>query len=170
MIIRIATPEDAAMIAAIGRETFYETWRPVNKEEDLQAYMKKAFDVQKIKAEIEDSGTNTFLYTIDDDVLSGYSKLRRDRSYPELENKKSLEVERIYVRKEYQDKKVGKTMMDKAFEIAKAEHHFYLWLGVNVDNHKAIRFYEKYGFTIFGEKSFQLGDAVDTDYLMNVSV
>jgi len=45
-----------------------------------------------------------------------------------------------------------------------------LWLGVNIDNARAIRFYRKYGFEIFGSKLFQLGKALDEDYLMKAAV
>lgn len=164
--IKIATIRDAKTIAEIGRETFYETWRPVNTEEDMQEYMAKSFDVKRLENEIADTTVNTFLMAYDGTQIIGYAKLRRDRSYPELEGKKSLEVERIYVKKSYQDKKAGKALMDESIRIAENEHSFYIWLGVNIDNEKAIRFYKKYGFTIFGEKNFQLGKAVDSDYLM----
>lgn len=164
--IKSALPFDAESVAAIGRETFYETWRPVNTEEDMQAYMAEAFHPEKIRKDISDASTNTFLMAFDDTKLVGYAKLRRDRSYPELENQPSLEIERIYVLKTYQDKKAGKALMDEAIRIGHEEKMYYLWLGVNIDNEKAIRFYKKYDFTIFGEKSFQLGNAVDSDYLM----
>jgi diamine N-acetyltransferase len=164
--IKVASVEDAEAVAKIGRETFYETWRPVNTEEDMQEYMSVSFDLEKIKKEIKDERVNTFLIAYADNEIVGYAKLRRDRSYPELEGKKALEVERIYVVKSFQDKKAGKALMDRSIEIAKQENCVYIWLGVNTDNEKAIRFYKKYGFTIFGEKNFQLGNAVDTDYLM----
>ena len=60
--------------------------------------------------------------------------------------------------------------MDECLRISKEENFTWLWLGVNIDNHKAINFYKKYEFVIFGEKGFQLGDAVDTDYLMKKKI
>ncbi|MBL0104393.1 MAG: GNAT family N-acetyltransferase [Bacteroidetes bacterium] len=79
-------------------------------------------------------------------------------------------MERIYVFKEYHDQKVGKKLMDVCIDLAKEENHIWLWLGVNIDNDRAIKFYKNYGFTIFGEKAFQLGDAVDNDYLMKLKL
>lgn len=60
--------------------------------------------------------------------------------------------------------------MDRCIEISREEKNEWLWLGVNIDNHKAINFYKKYGFTIFGEKAFRLGNAVDNDYLMKLKL
>jgi ribosomal protein S18 acetylase RimI-like enzyme len=41
-----------------------------------------------------------------------------------------------------------------------------VWLGVNSQNAKAIRFYEKSGFERVGTKSFTLGNAVEHDFVM----
>jgi ribosomal protein S18 acetylase RimI-like enzyme len=161
---------DYILLADLGRITFYETWRPVNTEEDMQNYMKDAFDPGKIKSDLEASAINTFLLAFDDKQAVGYAKIRRDRTYDEFKNEKVLEIERIYVTKEYQDKKVGKALMDCCIEIAREGKYLWLWLGVNIDNTKAINFYKKYGFEIFGEKNFKLGDAVDTDYLMKKKI
>jgi diamine N-acetyltransferase len=41
-----------------------------------------------------------------------------------------------------------------------------LWLGVNSQNARAIRFYEKSGFRRVGTKSFKLGSTVEHDFVM----
>jgi ribosomal protein S18 acetylase RimI-like enzyme len=41
-----------------------------------------------------------------------------------------------------------------------------MWLGVNSQNAKAIRFYEKSGFRKVGTKSFTLGSTVAHDFVM----
>ena len=168
--LRKALPADNLILSEIGRLTFYETWRPVNTEEDMQSYIKEAFNVDKLKNEIEDSAVNTFLIAFAADKVVGYAKLRRDRSYDEFKNETAIEIERIYVRIDWQGLKAGKALMDKCLEIALNEKFYWIWLGVNIDNLKAIDFYKKYGFEIFGEKSFQLGEANDTDYLMKRSL
>jgi ribosomal protein S18 acetylase RimI-like enzyme len=164
--LRIAKPADNLILSEVGRLTFYETWRPVNTEDDMQSYMKDAFNPDKLKKEIEDSAVNTFLLAIVAEKFIGYAKLRRDRTYDEFKNESAIEIERIYVRKDWQGLKAGKVLMDKCLEIAANESFSWLWLGVNIDNIKAIDFYKRYGFEIFGEKSFQLGEANDSDYLM----
>jgi ribosomal protein S18 acetylase RimI-like enzyme len=164
--IRKALPTDNMILSEIGRLTFYETWRPVNTEEDMQNYMNEAFNPDKLKKEIEDFAVNTFLIASAAEKIIGYAKLRRDRSYDEFKNETAIEIERIYVAKDWQGLKVGKVLMDKCLEIALNEKFYWIWLGVNIDNLKAINFYKQYGFEIFGEKSFQLGEANDSDYLM----
>lgn len=167
--LKTVQPDDFKLLARIGRETFYETWRSVNTEEDMQIYLKKAFDENHIKEDIENS-SNTFVIAYLDGKAIGYCKLRRDRTYPEFNKDRVIELERIYVFKEYHDKKIGKELMDRCIEISREEKNQWLWLGVNIDNQKAINFYKKYGFTIFGEKAFRLGNAVDNDYLMKLKL
>lgn len=163
--IKKAHPGEAALVADIGRITFYETWKSVNTEEDLQAYMSKSFDSEKLKGEIENSLVTTFLFAYVDDELAGYVKLRNDRT-PEKLGDLSLEIERIYVLKKFQDKKVGKALMDECLEMASKGNYVWVWLGVNQENIKAVNFYNRYGFEVFGTKKFILGTAIDEDFLM----
>lgn len=167
--IRKAKPADYKIVTQIGYDTFYETWKAYNTPEDMDTYLKKAFDPSVILKDLENP-TNTFLIASIDENAIGYAKIRRDRTYDEFKNDPAIEIERVYVFKEYQSKKVGKMLMDECLKIAIEENFVWIWLGVNIDNHKAINFYKAYGFTIFGEKGFQLGDAVDTDYLMKKEI
>jgi diamine N-acetyltransferase len=167
--IRIATPEDYQLVSDIARFTFYETWRHVNTEEDLQLYMSEAFNPEKIKKDLEDA-ENTFLLEYYNNELIGYVKLRTDRTYDEFKEEKAIEIERIYVKHQYHGLKAGKALMDTCIDIAKKGNYQWLWLGVNDENTKAIDFYKKYGFTIFGTKTFKLGTAIDEDYLMKLKL
>ena len=40
------------------------------------------------------------------------------------------------------------------------------WLGVNEENARAIRFYEKHGFAKAGRKRFRLGDRLEQDWVL----
>ncbi len=164
--IRKAVSEDYLLVSDLGSKSFYETWRPVNTEEDIQKYIREAFNPLNIKADIEADSVNTFFIAIEGKRAVGYIKLRNDRSYEEFKNEKVIELERLYVLKEWQEKKVGKALMDEGLKMAFDQNFIWMWLGVATENFKALKFYKQYGFVIFGEKIFKLGDAVDTDYLM----
>jgi ribosomal protein S18 acetylase RimI-like enzyme len=45
-----------------------------------------------------------------------------------------------------------------------------MWLGVNSQNARAIRFYGKSGFRKVGSKSFRLGTTVEHDFVMERAV
>ena len=168
--VKIALPDEVNLIAEIGRNTFYETWREVNTEEDMQLYLKKSFNEKTIGDELSDTVNNLFFLARKGEQIIGYAKVRRDRTYEEFNGVRVLEIERIYVKREMQNKKVGKMLMYHCIEVAKAEHHQWLWLAVNTENLKAINFYKKYGFEVFGTKFFKLGNAEDQDFLMKLKI
>jgi hypothetical protein len=58
--IRKASIDDYKLVAELGAHTFYETWRPVNTEEDMQNYIAKAFDPQQIREDLSNENVNTF--------------------------------------------------------------------------------------------------------------
>ena len=170
VVIRLAEAQDAKLLETLGRFTFYETWIAVKTEEDMQLYLADAFLEEKLRKELNDASCFTYFLAEMNDEVVGYAKLRRDRSYPELAGKKAIELERIYVKNKFQGTKVGKALMDRCMELSRNEKFDVFWLGVNVDNTRAINFYQKYGFEIFGEKMFKLGKAEDKDYLMKLSL
>ena len=88
----------------------------------------------------------------------------------ELKDEISLEIERIYVKKAHQGKKVGQVLFERALETARLQNKTYLWLGVWEENLKAIRFYEKNGFVAFDKHIFKFGEDEQTDIMMKKPV
>ena len=168
--VEIAGVQDTEVVARIGRETFYETWRDYNTPEDMALYLQDAFDHDKVRKDLANSEVNTFFLVRDGARIGGYAKVRRDRIYPALEGTRPLEIERVDVFRELHGEGLAATLMGAIIRLAQEEGMDMLWLGVNIDNARAIRFYRKYGFEIFGSKLFQLGKALDEDYLMKAAV
>jgi ribosomal protein S18 acetylase RimI-like enzyme len=78
----------------------------------------------------------------------------------------SMEIERIYVRKEFQNSGVGQFLLDHSIQITKDKKLNLIWLGVWEHNVSAIRFYERNQFQLFGKHAFMLGSDEQTDLLM----
>jgi ribosomal protein S18 acetylase RimI-like enzyme len=163
--IKNAVPTDALPIAYAGRTTFCETWAHLNTPEDMKLYIDKEFNFEKIEIDLQNN-SNTFLLAFMNGKVAGYVKLRRDRTPKELEGSKVIEIERIYALKEFQKNRIGFTLMNRSIEIAASEKMDWIWLGVNEDNEVAINFYKRFGFEVFGEKTFLLGNKVNHDVIM----
>ena len=82
----------------------------------------------------------------------------------------SIEIERIYVLKENHGSGIGIELLNFAIEIAKQNKVAYIWLGVWENNHRAIRFYKKNGFTTFDKHQFVLGSEEQTDLMMRLEI
>jgi len=100
----------------------------------------------------------------------GYLKLNFGQAQTELQDEKALEIERIYVIKEFHGKDVGQLLYNKALQIARQKIVEYIWLGVWEENRRAINFYTKNGFVEFDKHIFKLGNEVQTDKMMKLSL
>jgi len=163
--IRLASDKDAELIADLSRSTFYETYEPYNKKEELDAFMNETYTKEALIKEVGAPG-NTFLLAHEGEKTVGYLRLREHHEPKELEVLPSIEIARIYVIKKYIGKGVGKALMEKSIEIAREKNKSILWLAVWPKNKPAIDFYFKWGFEIFGDQDFVFGKEVQKDWLM----
>ena len=162
-------PDDLDQLQKIGRQTFYETFSPGNTKDNMNKYLEEGFSTKKLAAELADNNV-AFYFAILDSKVTGYLKLNFGQSQTELKDNKALEIERIYVLKEYYGKNVGQLLYDKALKIARQINANYLWLGVWEENPGAINFYKKNGFVEFDKHIFKLGDDKQTDILMKLKI
>lgn len=164
-IIRQASIKELEVIKLIGRETFYETFAQSNTASDMQKYLDENFNDEKVSREINNPDSLFFIAWEGNDAI-GYLKVNLGKAQTEIQDNTSLEIERIYVRQIYHGKKVGQILYEKALEIAQLHKKSYIWLGVWEENPKAIRFYEKNGFTVFDKHIFKMGEDEQTDVMM----
>lgn len=169
VIIRLATEADAELIADMSRQTFYDSFAEHNTKENMDQFMNEQFTREKLIDEVKQPWHLFFLAYIEGEPV-GYVKLR-DGSVPlQLDARSSLEIARIYSVQTMIGKGVGKKLMQTCHEIARQKGKKILWLGVWKQNQRAIDFYTSWGFEIFGEQEFILGDDVQTDWLMKKEV
>lgn len=165
LIIRTATVQDAALIADMSRQTFYETFASQNTPENMDKFMNEQFSREKLMAEVG-APDNIFLLAIDGADAVGYVRLLNNSNPDELPGKDSIEVVRIYALASSIGKGVGKALMMKCIDIAQGLNKDIIWLGVWEHNQRAIEFYSRLGFEKFSTHVFQLGNDPQTDWLM----
>ena len=158
-----------AALQQIGRQTFSETFAESNTAENMAKYLEEAYSFEKLSAELNNPNS-LFYFAILDEKVIGYLKLNMCGSQTELKDNDALEIERIYVLKDYHGKKVGQLLFDKAIAIAKQQHLAYVWLGVWEENKRALQFYTKNGFVEFDQHVFVLGDEAQTDIMMKLEL
>ena len=162
--------EQINQLQQIGRQTFSETFAESNSAENMAKYLEEAYSYEKLNTELNDSNSIFYFAMMDQNVI-GYLKLNFGASQTELKDNDALEIERIYVLKEFHGKKVGQLLFDKAITIAKEQHVAYVWLGgVWEENKRALQFYTKNGFVEFDQHVFVLGDEAQTDIMMKLQL
>src|SRR5687767_994455 len=167
LTIREAVPEDAKLLTDLAYTTFWDAFahHPKNAPDDLNHYMRQAFNQEQITAELADA-KNIFLVAELEGEAAGYSKIVIDNVEPGITAERPVELSRLYSHQKHLGQGVGQTLMDACFERARSENRDVMWLGVWEYNPRAQRFYEKNGFRVVGSHVFLLGKDAQTDLLM----
>ena len=169
MKIRKINIDDLEALRNLSIQTFKETFEEVNTEENMQKYLNENLNEEKLKSELENQNSEFYFAENNGEIL-GYLKLNFKDAQTEKVEENHFEIERIYVLKDFLGQKIGQILFNKAIEIGREKNLEYVWLGVWEENHRAIKFYEKNGFEIFGKHDFVLGEDVQTDLLMKMKI
>lgn len=171
LIFNIARADlkDLEALKEIGKTTFVESFAEVNTKEDMDLYLRESFSDALLTKELQNQDIHFYLAYLGEKVV-GYLKLNFGAEQKEMEENNSLEIERIYILKEFQNKSVGQLLFEKALEIAGLRKISCLWLGVWENNSSAIRFYQRNGFVEFDKHVFKLGNDLQTDILMKLEI
>ncbi|ALP39153.1 GNAT family acetyltransferase [Paenibacillus sp. IHB B 3084] len=157
--------EDLQILQEISIETFNDTFKDQNSPENMKAYLERAFNFKQLEEELSNVSSEIFFIYFNEE-LAGYLKVNMNDAQSEKMGDKSLEIERIYVKKKFQNHGLGKYMLNKAMEIATEHNKKKIWLGVWEKNENAIAFYKKMGFVQTGAHSFYMGDEEQIDFIM----
>ncbi len=158
-------PTEIQAVLNISREMFFTAFAHLNTADDMALYAAKAFTVEKLTEELSNPGSH-FYFALSGDQIAGYLKLNTNKAQTEFQDPRALEIERIYVDAKFQNRQIGKQLLQFAIDKAIENNLDYIWLGVWDANDKAIRFYERHGFQIFSSHEFMLGNDKQTDLLM----
>jgi len=146
-IERVSTQDEAAL-QLVSRQTFNETFSASNNAQDMQSYLNNQLSLEHLTFELNQAGSE-FYFALNNQRIIGYLKINFVDAQTELKDKQAMEIERIYVLKEFYGLGVGQILFDHALKIGRNKSLQYIWLGVWEENHRAIRFYEKNGFETF---------------------
>ena len=163
--IRVAGAEDAALVAALSRRTFYETFAPHNTAENMRIFLDEQFPQERQMAEVGAPG-RIFLLAFSGDEPAGYASMREAEAPKGLEDQKAIEIVQLYSEQKMIGKGVGAALMEACLEQARQAGKDWVWLGVWENNQRAITFYRKWGFERFGEHVFLVGLDAQTDWWM----
>lgn len=163
--LKKCTLEDSHELQKIGYETFNETFKYQNSPENMEAYLEKAFNLEQVEKELSNTSSHFFFVYVNNEI-AGYLKVNIDDAQSEEMGNESLEIERIYIRNNFQKHGLGKYLYNKAIDIAMEYKKKKVWLGVWEKNENALAFYKKMGFVQTGAHSFYMGDEEQVDFIM----
>ncbi|WP_321383875.1 GNAT family N-acetyltransferase [uncultured Enterococcus sp.] len=165
IFIRECTIDDLEALQKISIETFTDTFAAQNTQENLTAYLEKAYTLEKLTEELQQL-ESFFFFIYMEEELAGYLKLNINAAQTEHPIEEGLEVERIYIRSNFKRNGLGNRLLEKAIALAKEKKKKNIWLGVWEENLAARKFYQKMGFVQSGQHSFFMGEDEQIDLIM----
>lgn len=167
VIYRDARLEDAEPLKQLFAESFIDTFGHLYRAADLKEFL-DGNSGAKWDANLSDSQIAIRVAKLDGQLLGfvelAPKKLPYDTSAP------ALELRRLYLRKHAHGTGVSQRLMEWALEEAARRGARELVLSVYVDNHRARRFYERYGFEAVGKYDFMVGSQADEDLILRHTI
>ena len=175
MNFRDATPADAPALARLGARTFFETFGHLYDPADLALFLQN-HAVAEWEAQLADPQ-----YAVRvgeacpeqgrgaDGKLVAYAKLGPP-SLPFTPRGHSTEIRQFYLLREHHGSGAARELMAWALDEARRRGAEHLYLSVFTDNHRARRFYARYGFVEEGPYKFMVGNHADEDIVMRLDL
>jgi len=160
---RDATPGDAATLDRIFDTSFCDTFGHLYRPEDLNAFLSSS-GVEDWEADLRDP-IYAFRIGEVDGVPVGYAKVG-PLKLPVETDRPAILLDQLYILKEHHGVGIAHALMDWVLEEAARRGAEEMYLTVYVDNHRARRFYDRYGFEAVGRYDFMVGNHADEDIIM----
>jgi ribosomal protein S18 acetylase RimI-like enzyme len=160
---RDATPADAATLDRIFDTSFCDTFAHLYRPDDLDSFL-TSFGVKDWEAQLRDAAYAFRIGEADGEPV-GYVKLG-PLKLPVETDRPAILLDQLYILKDYHGIGIAHALMDWAVEEAQRRAAEEMYLTVYVDNHRARRFYDRYGFEPVGRYDFMVGSHADEDIIM----
>lgn len=165
VVVRCATPHDAALLADLAARTFYDTFADSNTPEDMEKFLTSTYSEEIQRHEIEDASLTTLLAECDG-IAAGFAQIKMGKAPDCVKGRAPIEIKRFYVEKSFHGRGVAQELMRAAEELGRAAGAKTIWLGVWEHNDRAIAFYRKHGFIPVGSQPFLVGTDLQTDLVL----
>ena len=163
--IRIATVDDAALLAELGARTFREAFAPFLPPSDLESYVTAMYN-PALQTEELANPLRKFLIVEHDGAAAGYALLLAHELNPAAPCENPVELERLYLLQSSVGRGLGSLLMRACIEESRRGGHTSMWLQVWEGNTRAMTFYRKMGFGSVGEKEKMVGTQTSRDIIM----
>ena len=152
------------MLDRIFDTVFCDTFAHLYRPEDLDDLPRRASASPTGRNSSSDAAFACRIAEVDGEPV-GYVKLG-PLKLPVEEDSPALLLDQLYILKPYHGVGIAHALMDWTLDEARRRGAERLYLTVYVDNHRARRFYDRYGFEAVGRYDFMVGNHADEDIIM----
>lgn len=154
MKIGKATTSDAKNIASLAMQVWLNTYAVDGIRAAFSNYVWEALSPANFLTILNDPNRDIYKVEIDNHLI-GFADINY-HSVCEAGFRLTVEIEKLYIHENFCHRGIGKQLLDHVVLVLQEKAIDHMWLSVYEGNKRAIRFYEKYGFTCGGELFFEL--------------
>lgn len=167
--IRPATPDDAALLHHVAAETFPLACPPHTTADAIADFIERNLSERAFAGYLADRDRALFLAEVGGETAGYTMVVFGEPGDPDaaaaVTVRPTAELSKCYVRPGFHGAGVAPALVIASVAAARARGAVSLWLGVNQENGRANRFYEKQGFALVGTKRFLVGTRFEDDFV-----
>ena len=165
-VIRPAVVADATDLSNLAERTFRDAFSALNTVENMDLHCASAFSPAAQAAEIANADIQTVVAESDGRLVAFAQVHLRSKPPACVSVSPSIELRRIYVERRFHGTGLARDLMAHVIETTERHGAAAVWLGVWEHNPRAIRFYQRFGFTEVGDHVFVVGSDPQRDLVM----
>jgi GNAT superfamily N-acetyltransferase len=166
--MRRAGASDAEAVRALFCSSFAATFGHSYQPGVMEAWLETC-TVERFCNECTSPDFAIMLAEGEDGALLGYCTLGPYDITPET-TKRWWVLRQLYLDEAAKGTGLARTLMEWAITESRARGFEELYLTVWIENHRARRFYERLGFVEVGRYAFKVGDQVDDDRILRLTL
>ncbi|MBD2100757.1 GNAT family N-acetyltransferase [Leptolyngbya sp. FACHB-261] len=167
--IRVGTENDAEDLSSVAAHTFALACPANTPQADLESYIESEFSPERFRDLFKDP-KSIFQVAETSEKVAGYCMLYCSEVASEILLANAIEVKRFYVLPEFHGTGIAQKLMRSAIQLALENKYQQLWLSTSRENQRAISFYQKSGFVKVDEQTFQVGNDIQDDNIMALTL
>ena len=165
MLIRQATPADAATLSALAEQTFTEAFGHLYPEQDLRDFIAGSYPVERQRVILSAPGYAVWLLEHEGVAVGHAAAGPCGLPHADMAPGDG-ELKRLYVLASHQGGGWGGRLFEQAERWLLRDGPRTLWIGVWSENFGAQRFYARHGFERVGTYAFPVGRVRDLEFIL----
>ena len=153
MKLKKASIKDKSELAALCIESYSKTYHNHWEGGGLAWYLEREFGAQRITIDLSSNNITHYFIEFQGERI-GFIKINTTFSIPGIEN--TIELDKFYILPQYTGKGIGNSTFETLLKTSEFQGKESLFLCVIDTNVKAIRFYEKLGFSFHSKTRLYL--------------
>lgn len=161
---RAASSQDIPQLAALGRELFIETWGTLYSSQDLNSFLEQVHSPEGVACDLAED----CCYWIAQSSAQwiAYCKAGPVHVPVDIGGRRAAELRQMYVRQPYHGTGVADQLMELFLQWTSQHQIQDAYISCWSENHRALAFYKRYGFSKFCQYKFRVGQQLDDEYIL----